>query len=208
MLSDRTPMDRFDLAGSFDFSEKAPPLEDLRTTAQDVRPDLRAAAQAVRKAETDHRLAIANASTDPTFGVDIGRNPPLSIYVGGSVNIPLRINDRNQGEKLRTEIEIAHSQKLLSAAQNQVFSDVDSAYYTVLSTVSLLRPYRDKYLKEAGEVRDTIEFSYTHGQAALVDFLDAQRDYRAIQVNYLNLIGSYLTAAGQLNMAVGREVIQ
>lgn len=207
MLSDHTPMDRFDVTGSFDFSEKTPPLEDLRSAAQDTRPDLKAAAQAVRKAETDHRLAIANGSTDPTFGLDIGRNPPLSIYIGGSVNIPLRINDRNQGEKLRTEIEIAHTQKLLTAAQNQVFSDVDSAYYTMLNTLSLLRPYRDKYLKEAGDVRDTIEFSYTHGQAALVDFLDAQRDYRAIQVSYLNLIGTYLTAAGQLNMAVGREVI-
>ena len=77
----------------------------------------------------------------------------------------------------------------------------------MLNTLSLIQPYIDKYLKEAAEVRDTYEFSYQHGQAALVDFLDAQRDYRAIQVNYLNLIGSYMTAAGQLNLAVGREVI-
>jgi len=40
-----------------------------------------------------------------------------------------------------------------------------------------------------------------------VDYLDAQRDYRATEVAYINLVGAYLTAAGQLNMAVGREAI-
>jgi len=72
----------------------------------------------------------------------------------------------------------------------------------------LLKPYRDTYLQLARDVRDTMEYSYQHGQAALVDYLDAQRDYRAVQVSYLNLVGSYLSAASQLNLAVGREVIQ
>ena len=86
---------------------------------------------------------------------------------------------------------------------------MDSAYFTVASAVNLLRPYRDDedFWKAATRVRDTISFSYQHGGAALVDFLDAQRDYR-LQVAYINLIGSYLTAARQLNLAVGREVIQ
>ena len=88
-----------------------------------------------------------------------------------------------------------------------MFSDVDSAYATLLNTVTLLRPYKTKYLETAARVRDTIAFSYQHGQAALVDYLDAQRDYRAVQVSYLNLVGSYLSAASQLNLAVGREVI-
>ena len=57
-------------------------------------------------------------------------------------------------------------------------------------------------------VRETMSFSYQHGGASLVDFLDAQRDYRQVQLAYINLMGAYLTAAGQLNMAVGREVIQ
>jgi outer membrane protein, heavy metal efflux system len=180
----------------------------LRRVAQEERPDLKAAVQAVDKAQTDYKLAVANGSTDPTFGVDFGRNPPIPVYMGLSVNIPLRIFDRNQGEKARTKLDITRNQKLVDAAEAQVFSDVDSAFATLNSTVTLLRPYKSKYLETAARVRDTIAFSYQHGQAALVDFLDAQRDYRAVQVTYLNLVGSYLTAAGQLNLAVGREVIQ
>ena len=95
----------------------------------------------------------------------------------------------------------------MQATRAQVFSDVDSAYATVQSTVTLLQPYKDRYLEQASRVRDTISFSYEHGAASLLDFLNAQADYRAVQLSYLNLVGSYLAAANQLNMAVGREVI-
>jgi cobalt-zinc-cadmium efflux system outer membrane protein len=90
----------------------------------------------------------------------------------------------------------------------QVFSDVDSAYATLDSNLTLLRPYKASYLQEAVEVRDTVSFAYQHGGASLLDFLQAQQDYRSIELNYLNLVGSYLAAASQLNLALGREVIQ
>ena len=85
---------------------------------------------------------------------------------------------------------------------------MDSAYFTLLSVLNQLRPYKSTYLQEAADVREKVSFSYQRGGAALLDLLVAQRDYRAVQQGYLTLIGSYLTAAGQLNMAVGREVIQ
>ena len=95
----------------------------------------------------------------------------------------------------------------MSAAEAEVFSDVDSSYATLESSLILLRPYKEKYLQQAVRVRDTVAFSYQNGGASLLDFLNAQSEYRAIQLNYLNLLGSYLIAAAQLNLAVGREVI-
>jgi len=208
LLNDRTPVEQFDVAGVFDFSDQIEALDSYRQIALDTRTDLKAAAQAVEKAQTDHKLAEANGSTDPTFGFDVGRNPPIDAYIGVDVNFPLRIFDRNQGEKLRTRIDIARNERLRDAAKAQVFSDVDSAYAIVTSNVILLRPYRTKYLQQAVRVRDTIFFSYQHGGASLLDFLNAQSDYRTVQLAYVNLLGSYLTAAAQLNLAVGREVIQ
>ncbi len=208
LLNDRSPVERFDVTGPYEFAEQIVPLEELRQTAIEARPDLRAAVQSVDKAKTDFHLAVANGSTDPTFGVDFGRNPPISVYFGVSMSIPLRIFDRNQGEKARTELDIKKNERLRSAAEAQVFSDVDSAYANVDSNLVLLRSYKSHYLEQAVRVRQTISFAYQHGGASLLDFLQAEQDYRAIQLNYLNLIGSYLTAAGQLNLAVGREVIQ
>jgi len=208
LLNDRTPVDQFDLVGVFDFNDQIDALDAYRQIALDNRPDLKAAVQAVDKAQTDYKLAVANGSTDPTISFDMGRNPPIDLYIGVDVSIPLRIFDRNQGNKLHTKLDIARNEKLRDAAEAQVFNDVDSAYATLNSNVILLRPYKRKYLAQALRVRDTILFSYQHGGASLLDFLNAESDYRSLQLNYVNLVGSYLTAAAQLNQAVGKEVVQ
>ena len=84
---------------------------------------------------------------------------------------------------------------------------MDSAWAALNSNLALLRPYKAKYLQLADKVRETVSYAYQHGGSSLVEFLNAQNDYRSVQLNYLNLLGSYLTAASQLNLAVGREVI-
>jgi cobalt-zinc-cadmium efflux system outer membrane protein len=213
LLNDRSPIEQFDVAGPFDFNDQLLPRDEVRKIALDTRPDLRAAVEAIDKSKTDHKLAIANGSTDPTFSAwythNSSNNNPFGINtIGVSVSIPLRIFDRNQGEKLRTQLDITRNERLRDAAEAAVLSDVDSGYATIESDLILLRPYKAKYLQQSVRVRDTIMFSYQHGGAALLDFLNAEAEYRSVQLNYLNLVGSYLTAAAQLNLAVGREVIQ
>lgn len=212
LLNDRTPIEQFEVVGTFDFSDQLIPLDEVRKIALDTRPDLKAAIEAIDKAQTDHKLAVANGSTDPTFSVwythNSSTNNPFAINtVGASISIPLRTFDRNQGEKLRTQIDITRNERLRDATQAGVLNDVDSGYATVSSNLTLLRPYKAKYLQQSVRVRDTIMFSYQHGGASLLDFLSAQSEYRSVQLNYVNLVGSYLTAAAQLNQAVGREVI-
>jgi cobalt-zinc-cadmium efflux system outer membrane protein len=212
LLNDRSPIEQFDVAGSFDFNDQLMTRDEFRKIALDTRSDLKAAVEAVDKSKTDHQLAVSNGSTDPTFSVwythNASTNNPFAIdTVGISVSVPLRIFDRNQGEKLRTQIDITRNERLLDAAEAGVLSDVDSGYATIASNLTLLRPYKAKYLQQSLRVRNTIFFSYQNGGASLLDYLNAQSEYRAVQLNYLNLVGSYLMAAAQLNMAVGREVI-
>ena len=95
----------------------------------------------------------------------------------------------------------------MDATRALVFSDIDSAYTQLNSSITLLRPYKATYLAQALRVRETVTYAWQHGGASLMDFLNAQSDYRIVQLSYTQLIGSYLTAAGQLNLAVGREVI-
>ena len=213
LLDDRTPVDQFDVTGSYGFTSDLKPLNNFEQQALDARPDLRAAVQSIEQSRTNHKLAISNGSTDPTFGAWYTYNPSFNNpndqqTLGLSVSIPLRIFDKNQGEKKRTEIDIDRNQQLTEAARAQVFSDVDSGYEQVRSNIALLIPYRDKYKDQATRVRDTVTYAYQHGGASLMDFLNAQSDYRVVQLAYLQLIGSYMTAASQLNLAVGREVIQ
>jgi len=212
LLDDRRPVDSFDVDGAYEFSDQLLALEDYRKRALDARPDLRAAVLSVQQAQTSYKLAEANGSTDPTLSAwythNASDNNPLATNtLGVGVSIPLRVFDRNQGEKLRTKIDITRNEKLRQGVETQVYSDVDSAYALVNSNIILLKPYKSKYLDQAVRVRDTIFFSYQHGGTSLLDFLNAESDYRTVQLSYVNLVGTYLTSAAQLNQAVGREVI-
>ena len=213
LLDDRTPVDQFDVTGLFDLGPPLQPLDDYHQIALTNRPDLRAAIETIQQSQTNHKLAVSNGSTDPTFGAwytynSSTNNPNANQTLGLSVSIPLRIFDKNQGEKKRTLIDIDRSQQAAEAAKAQVFSDVDGAYELVRSNIALIKPYKEQYLDQSLYVRDTVTFSYQHGGASLMDFLNAQSDYRVVQLAYLQLIGAYMTAAGQMNLAVGHEEIQ
>jgi cobalt-zinc-cadmium efflux system outer membrane protein len=206
LMNEKSSPDQFDVAGEFDFHDKLPELAEVRQQALLIRPDLQSAETIVQKAQVDHKLAWANGSTDPTVGLEYQRTGPFNT-LGIDFAIPLRIFDRNQGEKQRTQIEMDRTLRLREAVMAGVLRDVDSAHTALVSVVEVLKPYRDHYLPQATDVRETISFSYAHGGSSLLDFLDAQRAYRDTQLNYRNLIASYLSAANQLNFTVGREVI-
>ena len=213
LLNQRTPIERFDVAGAYDFNESLKPLQDFRDIALETRPDLKEAMQNIDLAKLNHQLAVANGSTDPTFSMWFTNNgsfanPYSTKTIGGSISIPLRIYDRNQGEKARTQIDIGRNQQLAEAAKAQVFNDVDSAYWTLVQNINLLKPYKGRYLPLATDVRDKMAFSFQNGGASMLDFLDAEKAYRDTRLAYLNMIGAYLTAAAQMNMAVGREVVE
>jgi cobalt-zinc-cadmium efflux system outer membrane protein len=213
LLNDRTPIEQFDVAGPFDFTDRLDPLDDFRNIALTARPDLKVAVQNVDLAKITYQLAVANGSTDPTFSLWYSHNPSFSNpfaneTMGGSISIPLRIFDRNQGEKARTQIDIGRNQRLLDAAQAQVYNDIDSAYWTLIQAINLLKPYKTKYLPLAEDNRDRITIAFQNGGASLLDLLDAEKAYRDTRLAYLNLIGAYLTTAAQMNMAAGREVLQ
>jgi cobalt-zinc-cadmium efflux system outer membrane protein len=213
LLNEHTPVEQFDVTGPFEFSEDLKSLEVFRMAALGARPDLKEAVQNIELAKLNHQLAISNGSTDPTWGIWYSKNPsfnnPLDQHtIGVSVTIPLRIFDRNQGEKARTQLDIGRNERLREATEAQVLSDVDSAYWTLHQNVNLLKPYKGKYLPLSLDVRDTVTYAYQNGAASLLDLLDAEKSYRDTRLAYVNLIGAYLTAAAQMNMAAGTEVMQ
>src|SRR5580658_575647 len=143
LLNDRTAVDQFNVVGLFDFSEQLQPLDYFHQTALATRPDLQEAMETLQQSKTNHTLAVSNGSTDPTYSLWVTRNPSFSNpndfwTLGLSVGVPLRVFDRNQGEKQRTLIDIDRSQELTNATTAQVFSDVDSSYEQLRSSISLL----------------------------------------------------------------------
>ena len=212
LILDHTPYEQFDVQGAYEYDTNLPPLESFRSKALETRPDLKAAIQNVELARASHRLAIANGSTDPSIAVWYSHNASFAnTYAnntaGFSISFPLRLFDRNQGEKARTQIDIGRNERLKDGVEAQVYSDVDTAYVTIQQSLNLLGRIKTVYLPLAGDVRDHRRDAFQHGGSSLLEYLDAEKTYRDTNLNYINFIGSYLTAAAQMNQAVGQEVI-
>src|SRR5262249_22287626 len=180
--------------------------EQLKTAALASRPDYLAAISTVRKAEADIRLAQANGATDVTLGGEYKRNGPDN-FAGVTVNIPLRLFDRNQGEKLRAQKTLAASQSAELAARIQVLSDLNQALaaYDAASRLSAL--YSRDYIERARLVRDRVEFSYRQGATSLLDYIEALREYRDTELAWHAVQAGYLNAIHQLSFVTGMELM-
>jgi len=192
----------YDVSGDFDYLPVTIKLEDLQAKALQSRADLRAAQQGVVAAKSQYELAKANGKVDVTGTFDydhVSETNTASVF--GSFQIP--IFNRNQGEIARTNYAINQAQELELAASDQVMSDVLSAYESVRDNDQVVSLYRAGYLDAAKQSRDITEYSYKRGAASLLDFLDAERSYRATELAYRQSLAAYLTAVEQLREAVG-----
>ena len=192
----------YDVAGTFDYQPLAVTFEELQTRALANRPDLRAAVQGVTAAGSQHELAKANGKVDVTVGANYSHVNGLSAATF-NVSVPLPIFDRNQGEIARTYFAITQAQQQQAAAKGQVMTDVRDAFEALQSSDRVAHFYRSGYLDVSQKSRDISEYAYRRGAASLLDFLDAERSYRATQLAWRQTVAAYLTAMEQLREAVG-----
>jgi outer membrane protein, heavy metal efflux system len=192
----------YDVAGAFDYQPVKGNLEDFQAKALQTRPDLRAAQQGVTAANSQFQLQKSIAKKDVTGQVSythLGDINNISLFG----QIPLSIFDRNQGEIARTGFAITQAQEQEKFASGQVLTDVRDALENLRSNDQIVGLYRSGYLDQARQSRDISEYSYRHGAASLLDFLDAERSYRATELAYRQALASYLIALEQLREAVG-----
>jgi len=197
----------YDVVGEFEYRPVVLTLEGLQNKALQNRPDLRAAVLGVRAADSQYALAKANGKQDPTISANYSHVNGIN-GVTWSFSIPLAIFDRNQGNIAQTRIAIRQAEETQKATSGQVLTDVKDAYEAFLESARIASVYQSSYLEVAQKSRDISEYAYRRGALALIDFLDAERSYRATQLAYRQAVAAYLTALEQLRQAVGtRELI-
>jgi len=192
----------YDVVGNLEFEPVKGNLEDLQARALRERPDFRAAELGITSAQSQILLAKANAKVDVTGTYDFTH---VSGENTGSIfaNFPLPIFDRGQGEIARTRYALTQAEEQQQAASDTVLSDVSNAYEALRSNEEIVHLYTSGYLKQAQDSRDISEYAYKRGAASLLDYLDAARSYRSVQLAYRQALSSYMTAREQLKEAEG-----
>jgi outer membrane protein, heavy metal efflux system len=192
----------YDVVGDLTYQPVQTKLEDLQAKALQERPDYRAAELGVTAAQSQIALAKAYAKQDVNANVDYTHTAGEST-ASFFVNFPLAIFNRNQGEIARTGYALTQAQETQQSASDMVLSDVSDAYEALRSSDEVVQLYTSGYLKQAQDSRDISEYAYQRGATSLLDFLDAERSNRAIQLAYRQALSTYMTAVEQLKAAVG-----
>ena len=206
LIGYQQPSRSFDIVGDLVPPPVNSTLTDLEQKALAARPDYRAAQAAVRVADANEKLAYANGTTDPTLEADYNYTAGYS-SAGFSVSIPVRIFDRNQGNKETSRFLAQSSRFSEVAAQNQVYSDVDQAWIGYTQSKVLSDRYNGHYLDESKDVLSIAQFAYEHGGIALLDYLSAVQDDRTTSLNALNSYAQTWMAIHQLSFVSATEVV-
>jgi cobalt-zinc-cadmium efflux system outer membrane protein len=206
LLGFEAPSRNFAIAGTLTPPQLTLSLPELEQKALAARPDYRAAQQTIQVAEANVKLADANGTTDPTLAGEYERT---GVYnsAGFSISIPIRIFDRNQGEKQATRF-IAQADRFSEiAARSLVLSDVDQAWAAYQSAQRLAERYNTHYLKESGTILNNLEFGYRHGSYTLLDYLNALHDDRQTNLDALNANAQVWLSLHQLSDATATEIL-
>ena len=192
----------YDVVGDLSYQAVPAKVEDLQAKALQDRPDYRAAELGTTAAQSQILLAKANGKQDVTASADYSHTADQN-SASFFVSFPIAIFNRNQGEIARTQYALTQAQETQASTSDVVLSDVSDAYEALRSNDEVVQLYTSGYLKEAQDSRDISEYAYKRGAASLLDFLDAERSYRAVQLAYRQALSSYMTALEQLKEAVG-----
>jgi cobalt-zinc-cadmium efflux system outer membrane protein len=203
---DSVPAD-YDVEGKLAYETVPSRLEDIQARALTNRPDLQAAQRSVVASESQVGLAKANGKVDLNVNFDYTRlnQSNLGAFY---FSIPLPVFNKNQGEIARTQYAVTQSQFQQKAAEQQVLTDVKNAYEGLRSSEKVVQLYDKGYLEKATQSLDITRFSYEHGAASLLDFLDAERSYRSTELSYRQALATYMTSLEQLRQAVGTRDLQ
>jgi cobalt-zinc-cadmium efflux system outer membrane protein len=194
--------ENYEVVGELEHQPVKVSEDDLKALALRQRPDLREAQLSVTASQSQFGLAKADGKRDVTASANyshVGATNSLSVF--GSIEMP--IFDRNQGEIARTQVAITQSQDMLGEQNSLVLTDVENSYEGLQTNDQVLQLYESGYLKEAEDSRDISQYAYERGGASLLDFLDAERSYRAIELAYRDSLAMYMTSLEQLRQAVG-----
>lgn len=192
----------FQVLGHLGFRPLAGNADDYRALALKNRPDLLAAEQGRTAANGQYLLAKANGKRDLTTTFGYTRVSGLNT---GSLtfNMEIPIFDRNQGNIAFAADGQVQAQDQYRAVRQQVLSEVATAYHTARTGAQVVQLYQSGYLKQALESRNISSYAYQHGAVSLLDFLNAERDYRQTELAYRQALAAYMLSRQQLMETTG-----
>jgi cobalt-zinc-cadmium efflux system outer membrane protein len=119
-------------------------------------------------------------------------------------SVPLPIFNRNQGEVARAQVQQQQLKAKAQALENDIASEVANAYAQYSTTREIVDTIERQMLKQAQDVRTTMEYSYRSGEASFIEFLDAVRAFNDTMQSYNSARAEYARSLYTLDSISGK----
>ncbi len=126
-------------------------------------------------------------------------------YAGIFASIPLKIEDRNQGEIYKAQETFKKSQLEVESKTKQIYSEIRAALREILSREELLKEYKSiKLIDKNKTVQEKYRLAYIRGASNLVTFLEAEKNYLSVLRGYYEQLYLYYNAIEGFRAAIGK----
>jgi cobalt-zinc-cadmium efflux system outer membrane protein len=187
---------------------------DLDSLVKDAfmrRPDLRASKALVEQA--DGNVSVAKYQQIPDIQLYMlyveqgtAQNTATPPMLTAGLQIPLPLFYQQQGEIHRAEANLSTQRATYDRASAQVIEDVRLALKSFAGARHTAEVMEGELLEKSKRGRDIAEIQFREGSIALVDLLDAQRQYTAVTQEYVQDLLNYWNAVFALEQAVGEDL--
>jgi len=209
VLLGRGALDDVDVTGSLRHDATPVDVQAVLQRARDARPDLQALRRDQARSLADIRLQLAQGTVDYTLSGEFHRqHAPLADgnQYGIYFSVPLPLFNRNQGEVARARQETLQADARIHAAEAEVSGEVQAAYQAYAASRDVVTTIETQMLDQARDVRVTTEYSYRHGEASFIEFLDAVRTFNETMQSYNSARADYARSLYALEASSGESV--
>ena len=182
--------------------------EILTQQALEKRPDLLAAHVRILQAEKMLTLANRLVIPDVTVTAMYQRDPGNYFAESGGVgfSVPLPLFYRQEGEISHAKVALTNANLAVKQTEQEIQSDLMKALAVWRSADEVVRRFEGSVLQRIAALRQSQEFAYQKGAVGLLDLIDAERNYKAMMLDYYNALANRSNAWADLLMAYGEEV--
>ena len=176
----------FELAGELPPPGQAPPAIDvLRDEALAHQPLLRQTQADIQRARAKLGYEQDLRYPQPTLKIGGERDPGLEQWQVG-VSVPLPLWNQRQGPIREAAAELAQAEAQARQQELAVLRELENAWNRHRSADAQVQTFESGLLKQAESALNVAESGYRLGERGILDFLDAQRSFRGVRLDYLN----------------------
>ena len=216
LLDTRDPMTTYTLDdGTFHF--RVPPrlatakLDPLVEEAFVRRPDLHVSQALIDQAAGSVSIAKYQQIPDVQLFMlyveqGTAQNTATPPMLTAGVQFPLPLFYQQQGEIHKAESNLNVQRATYDKATAQVIEDVRTALVGFTGARHIAEVMEGALLEKSKRGRDVAEIQFREGSIALVDLLDAERQYTAVTQEYVQDLLNYWNSVFALEQAVGEDL--